>query len=175
MKKSTVLLLAAICVSFLTFSKTQAQFAMNTHSMSATGEFRYLSESTAEPASKVNVKAEKNFTKSYQNATAAEWFNLSDKTIMCRFYVDNILHRAFYTPKGQWAATVSSYDGSKLDKAISENIKSAYYNSRIVFVEQIDLVGRKPVYVVEIHDEKSIRKLKVDSDDIQVLMEFEKN
>jgi hypothetical protein len=175
MKKSTVLLLAAICVSFLTFSKTQAQFAMNTKSLSATGEFRYLSESAGEPAAKVNVKAEKSFAKSYQHATAAEWFNLQDKSIMCRFYADNILHRAFYTPNGQWAATVSGYDGSKLDKAISENIKSVYYDSRIVFVEQIDLVGRKPVYIVEIQDEKSIRKLKVDNDEMQVMQEFEKH
>lgn len=94
---------------------------------------------------------------------------------MCRFYVHNNLHRAFYTQNGQWVSTVSSYTGNKLDKKISDNVKSVYYNYDIVFVDQIDMTGNKTIYVVEIQNEKLIRKVRVENDEMEILQEFEKH
>ena len=88
--------------------------------------------------------------------------------------MNGILHRAFYSAHGQWIATVSSYDAGKLDKGLYDKIKSLYYNSSIVFVNQIDKLGGKTIYVVDIQDEKYIRKLRLDDDEIEIVQEFEK-
>ncbi len=93
---------------------------------------------------------------------------------MCRFFMNNILYRAFYTAHGQWIYTTSGYNASKLDKGLWDRIKSVYYNSSIVFVNQIDIVNGKTIYIVEIQDDKSIRKLRVDDDDMEIVQEFEK-
>jgi hypothetical protein len=84
------------------------------------------------------------------------------------------LYRAFYTPHGNWMYTISGYDGSKLDSGVADKIKSVYYNSRIVYVNQIDKVNGKTVYVFEIQDGKSIKKLRVDDDEIEIVQELEK-
>jgi hypothetical protein len=89
-----------------------------------------------------NLKAETNFKKDYMLAKEAQWSVFADKSLMCRFYLNNnILHRAFYTPHGNWTYTMSGYDGSKLNKATADRIKSVYYNFRIVYVDQVDLVS----------------------------------
>ena len=93
---------------------------------------------------------------------------------MCRFIMNNIRYRAFYSSHGQWLATVSGYDASKLDKGVYDNIKTAYYNSSIVFVNQIDKVGGGTIYVVEIQDEKYIKKLRVDDEEIEIVEELVK-
>jgi hypothetical protein len=122
----------------------------------------------------VNLKAERNFEKDYQRTREAEWSTLNDKSLMCRFFMNDILYRAFYTAHGQWMYTISGYDASKLNEAVRDRIKSVYYNSGIVFVNQIDIVGGKTIYIVEIHDEKSIRKLRVDGEEMEIVQEFEK-
>jgi|SRR5450631_187001 len=172
MKKSNLIRSVMIILLSVIFFKSHAQFAMNYPGNTNGHEIVLSAVSDRLPTMSVNGKAEKNFNKAYQQVSDVEWSTLSDKTLMCRFYMNNILHRAFYTTHGQWKSTVFSYDGSRLDKGVSDRIKSIYYNSWIVCVDQIDLVSGGTIYVVEIHDEKSIKKLRVDADEIEVIQEF---
>ena len=175
MKKLTSILLAATTLLIFTFSEGRAQTAKKTEIKTFESEALVV----AEPMNAVGLsalgKAEKSFYKTYPDATKVEWSTLSDKTNMCRFYVHNNIHRAFYTQNGQWVSTVSSYPGNKLDKKISDNVKSVYYDYNIVFVDQIDLTGNKTIYIVEIQNEKLIRKVRVENDEMEILQEFEKH
>jgi hypothetical protein len=175
MKKSTSLLLTATALLLITFSEGRAQTAKKTEIKT----FESEALMTTEPINAVGLsalgKAEKSFYKAYPEATKVEWSTLGDKTSMCRFYVHNNLHRAFYTQNGQWVSTVSSYTGNKLDKRISDNVKSVYYNYDIIFVDQIDMTGNKTIYVVEIQNEKLIRKVRVENDEMEIIQEFEKH
>ncbi len=152
-----------------------AQVALNGQRASSTTDYGILSKSKSRTSGAVNQKAERNFKKDYSQTSKAEWSTLSDHSLMRGFFMNKIIYRAFYTAHGQWIYTASGYDASKLDKEVSDKIKSVYYNSRIVFVNQIDIVGGKTVYIVEIQDEKSIRKLRVDEDEMEVVQEFEKH
>jgi hypothetical protein len=60
------------------------------------------------------------------------------------------------------------------DQGVAERIKSVYYDSKIVYVNQIDLVGGRTFYIVEIHNDKSIRKVRVNDDDVEIVQEFAK-
>ncbi len=174
MKKSIPILLAAIALMSLTGMTGYAQVAKNNAQAGSTNEDGIFLKTTNGTSGVVNEKAERNFKKDYRNADAVEWFNLKDNSLMCRFIMNGILHRAFYSAHGQWIATVSSYGAGKLDKGLYDKIKSLYYNSSIVFVNQIDKLGGKTIYVVDIQDEKYIRKLRVDDDEIEIVQEFEK-
>jgi hypothetical protein len=172
MKKSNLILPATIALFSFLCVESNAQVAMNYPGISNINESGNFAKTGGSNSTASNFKAEKNFIKTYQRASEADWSTLNDKSLLCRFYLNDIPHRAFYTRQGQWRYTISSYNGNKLDKGIYDQIKSAYYNSSIVFVNQIDLAEGKTIYVAEIHDEKSIRKLIVDGDQMEIVQEF---
>jgi hypothetical protein len=174
MKKSIQILLAAIALASVTWGTSYAQSATNSLQAGSTNEDGIVIKSNNGVSGVVNEKAERNFKKDYYKASGVEWSTLQDNSLMCRFSINNIPYRAFYTPQGQWKYTVSSYDAGKLDKRIYDNIKSVYYNSSIVFVNQIDRVNGGPVYIVEIQDEKSIKKLRVDDEGMGIVEELVK-
>jgi len=175
MKKLNLILLTSIILLTVPFLKGHAQMAINSIPGSSDDGAVTLSEIPSSSSVAVNQKAEKNFRKDYKQATGAEWYVLSDKSLMCRFFIENILHRAFYTSHGNWQYTISGYDGSKLDNGVADKIKHVYCNSRIVYVDQFDLVDGKTFYIVEIHDAGSIKKVRVNEDEMEVVQEFVKS
>jgi hypothetical protein len=174
MKKSNLILLVAIIFMSITSASSQAQIAMNNSRGSSINEDGTTSGSGTETVVSLNRKAESSFKKVYQSASGAEWSMLENKSLVCRFHLNNIICRAFYTPQGNWTYTISGYGGSRLDKTVAERIASVYYNSTIVYVNQIDLVNEKTFYIVEIQDKNSIRKLRVNEDEMEVVQEFTK-
>jgi hypothetical protein len=174
MKKSIQILIVAVALTSVTWVTSHAQAAMNNPQAGSTNEDGIVLKSANGISGVVNGKAERNFKKDYYKASGAEWSTLQDNSLMCRFTMNDIHYRAFYTSHGQWRYTVSGYDAGKLDKRIYDNIKSAYYNSSIVFVNQIDRVKGGTVYIVEIHDEKSIKKLLVDDAGMEIVEDLVK-
>jgi hypothetical protein len=174
MKKSNLILLASTFLVSMTLVTSQAQIAMNSPRGSSTNENGIVAKPKTGTLVSVNKKAESSFKKAYQLASGTDWFVLDNKSLVCRFYMNDILYRAFYTPRGNWTYTISGYDGSRLDKTVADRIKSVYYNSNIVYVNQIDLVNEKTFYIVEIQDKNSTRKLRVDEDEMEIIQEFTK-
>ena len=174
MKKLHFILSTMIFLLTLPFSKSHAQVAMNNARASSEYMAMGLPEITKGETFEVNQKAQKNFQKDYQLASGAQWSVLSNKTLMCRFFIDSELYKAYYSTHGNWMYTISSYDGDKLDKSIADRIKTVYYNSSITYVNQFDLVNAHSFYIVEIQDAKSIKKVRVNDDEIEVVQEIEK-
>ena len=175
MKKSIPILLTAIALMSVTWGTSHAQVTMNSHRAISADEGGVYLKAKSFASTTLNGKAEKNFKKDYHLATGAEWSTLQDKSFLVRFIINNIPYRAFYTAHGQWIATISSYDASKLDKEVYDKIKSAYYNSTIVFVNQIDQVNSKTIYNVEIQDDKTIKELRVDDNEMEIVQELDKH
>src|SRR5450755_743081 len=123
MKKLNLILLIVIFLLTVPFAKSRAQLARNSVQASSGDGAITLSKISAGSSVAVNQKAEKNFKKDYQLASEAEWYVLSNKTLVARFFINNNLYRAFYTPHGNWMYTISSYDESKLDRGVADKIK----------------------------------------------------
>jgi hypothetical protein len=174
MKKSISTLLAACIFMSLACIAAHAQTAMKSTQLSSVDEDGIATSKNLGSVA-VNGKAEKNFKKDYHQTSAAEWSVLGDNSLMCRFVMNEILYRAFYTSHGQWIYTTAGYGAARLDRAVYDKIKRVYYNSSIVFVNQIDMVNGKTIYIVELRDENSIRKIRVDDDEMEVVQEFEKH
>jgi len=175
MKKSNQILVAAIMLLSMTWVTSHAQVAMNSSRPASASEDGLYSNSKSSTSATLNLKAEKMFKKDYNKASGAEWSALGNHSLLCRFSMNNIPYRAFYTTHGQWILTVSSYDASKLDKTVYDQIKGVYYNSTIVFVNQIDQPNVHTIYIVEIQDEKTIRELRVDDNDMEIVQELDKH
>lgn len=154
--------------------ESHAQVALNGSQTASANKIGTFSKTRIGTAVAVNLKTERDFKKNYPRTSEAEWSVLSDKSLMCRFFMNNILYRAYYTAHGRWLYTFFSYDASKLKKEVYDKIKSVYYNFNIVFVNQIDLINGKTTYIVEIQDEKSIKKLRVDDDEMEIVQELER-
>lgn len=171
MKKSNIILIPVAILFSIISTNGYAQVAMNGATLTTADEFvsHHSTNSTS-----MNAKAEKNFTKTYKAASETEWSTFSDQSLLCRFSMNDVKYKAFYTSQGQWRYTVSSCDGKKLDKDLADRIHRVYYGSKIVFVDQIDVADGKTIYLVELHDENSIRKLRVEGDEMEVVQEFKK-
>lgn len=174
MKNSKFILPLTVILFSLTSLRGDAQFVARDFAIPTENETPVFSGSESGTTTSANLKAETNFKKDYALARESQWSVFADKSLMCRFYLNNILHRAFYTPHGNWTYTMSGYDGSKLNKATADRIKSLYYNFRIVYADQIDLVRNRTFYIVEIQDEKSICKLRVNDNEIELVQKFDK-
>ena len=172
-KLSITAIVTTILISIFSFD-SHAQLAFNYSEIVSADNLANASAHHSTTTSSTNAKAEKNFTANYHSASGTDWTTLTDKSLVCRFFMNDIRYRAFYTPHGQWKYTISDYSGNSLDKNLSNQIKKAFYNSSIVFVNQVDMADGKTVYVVEIHDENSIKKLRVEGDEIEVVQEFKK-
>jgi len=175
MKKPNLVLTGAILLFSITTREGHAQSARGSF-VGSSAVKAFLAGKAGESASSVTKgRAMINFKKDYNDATGVEWTILADGSLVCRFYRNNILYRAFYTQKGRRTACVSGYDAGRLDKNIYDKIKMVYYNSSIVYVNQVDLVNGKTFYIVEVQDAKTIKKLRVDDEGMEVVLELEKN
>jgi hypothetical protein len=175
MKKSTFLSLTTTCFLLVFFINCEAQIVMNSNGDLSENKLALLSAPASRTNEDVNSKAKNNFTKTYQQATAIEWSALQDNTWVCRFNMHNISSKAFYNSKGQWLGTVSGYDGSKLNNTTRDMVKKVFYDYKIVFVNQVNLAPDKIIYIVEIQDEKYIKKIRIadDEDEMEVIQEIE--
>src|SRR5882672_10575884 len=88
----------------------------------------------------INPKAIRDFIKYYKGSSDAEWSQLKDGRIVCRFVVDNTINRAYYDNKGNSQYTVASYTEDKLPGDIRNMVKSVYYDYAITYVNEIDMV-----------------------------------
>ncbi len=174
MKKLNITAIATIILISIFSFNSHAQVAFNYSEIASADILANASAHHSSTTKSTNAKAEKKFIATYQSASGTDWTTLADQSLVCRFYMNDIKYRAFYTPYGQWKYTISDYSGSSLEKNLSDQIKRAYYNSSIVFVNQVDMADGKTIYVVEIHDANSIKKLRVEGEEIEVVQEFKK-
>ena len=168
---------ALVAVAFLSLSFVHAhpQIVMNDRMDPMNSKMEPTDRYEPIAANALNGKVLRNFFRAYKNANGAEWMVLKDKSVMCRFHMDDVLYRAFYTPGGLWLQTASGYGPDKLDGTVKEMIKSSYRDYTISYVDQLDLPMNKTIYLVEVQDEKSIKKIRVADDEMDVIQEFEKN
>jgi hypothetical protein len=174
MKKPIFLPIMTTLLLTMSFATSFAQTDSKTdHSIKANEDEITVSDDIV-TVNKASLRAMSNFLKDYKQANNPEWTLLRDRSHLCVFTISGIPYRAFYNPNGSWSYTVSSYDGKLLNKVIHDRIQSVYYNYRILYVNQIDLSSYKTIYLVEIQDEKSIKKVRVADEEMDIIQDFKK-
>ena len=165
---STALVLASILLSAQTVMNNPARIPK-------IPDDEILSARSETVARVPNAKTALAFVRDYGHPADVSWTELKNRVMLCRFTLNNSIHRAFYGIRGRLMFTEFGYPGKQLNRGIYDRVKSVYYNSAIVFVNEIDRPGEENIYVVELNDDQLIRKLRIEGDDMQIIRQFRKD
>ncbi len=117
-------------------------------------------------AANVNVKAVKDFNKSFKNVTGEQWYEVSDGFI-ANFTQNGIETKVAYDQKGRWHCTVRTLTETQLPSDVRDLVKSRYYDSNILVVYEIR--HDNTVYILKIEDSKTLKMLRVADGEIEII------
>ena len=109
--------------------------------------------------SDINIKAMRDFMKSFKGAQSVQWYKVPDGT-MAYFTNYGIKTRVSYDNKGNWMYNMRSYDEINLPREIRAQVKSVYYDYSITWVNEITK-RQQTTYIVHMQDKKSWKTIKV--------------
>ena len=124
---------------------------------------------SADEKNLINIKALRDFSKTYKNVTDEKWFVIKTG-FMARFTLQDIQYRVTYNRKGNWVATFRYYREQQLPIEIYNLVKSTFYNYNIMQVTEVS-IGRKTAYLVAIEDNNSLKTIKVVNDEMEVMQD----
>jgi hypothetical protein len=125
-----------------------------------------------EPAS-VNMKALKDFNKTFKEVDDANWFKTKEGFI-AQFKKDGISTRVDYNRKGRFLAMIRYYDENKLPKDVRHLVRSNYYDYKINLVIEVTY-DNITAYLVKIEDEKTTKTIRVIDGEWEVYEDFQKS
>jgi hypothetical protein len=166
MKKTAISGLTVIILSWI-INTSHAQFGPS---------FAHNNLSTPDPVKYFkdpNTKAERNFIKTYKNATDILWYTLHDGRLMVRFFDNDVQTKIFYNRKGSNVAMIRYYTEDKLPNEVRHLVKGTYYDFNIFLVIEVT-VGHQTAYQVKIEDEVCTKTIRVMNGEMDVIEEIEK-
>jgi hypothetical protein len=120
-----------------------------------------------------NIKAVRDFMKSYKNPSDVRWTILSDG-FRVHFYCDGIQTRIFYNKQGNREAMIRYYDENKLPSSIRHLVRSNYYDFSIFNVTEVSK-GDKIVYLVKIEDKTCWKTIRLADGEMEITEEYLKS
>ena len=79
-----------------------------------------------------------------------------------------------YDKKGKWVYTIQQYNIDNLDKSLADRIKSVYYDFTMTSIQKVEQRGMDVVYVIHLENSKSLKIVRLTSDDMEVMHELTK-
>lgn len=167
---------ALLAVFILLSAFTETAHAQNIIAGISNNEFTSTTDETesrdrVKPA-EVNMKAIRNFEKSFKQAKNVNWYEVKDG-FMVYFYQNEIKEVCGYDSKGRWMYSLVSYSEKKLPAPVWHRVKTVYYEYSIIWVNQIE-INNKIIYVVHLENENTYKNVKVTDEDMDVMEEIEK-
>jgi predicted small secreted protein len=77
-----------------------------------------------------------------------------------------------YDKKGKWVYTVQQYNPNNLDENIVDRVRSVYYQYGVTSIQKVEQPGMDAVYVVRLENTKSIKIIRLTSDDMEVVQDL---
>jgi len=105
----------------------------------------------------VNIKAVRNFVRTYKRVTEQKWFK-TEEGYIANFFSDGIDHRVIYTNNGHWFYNHFIYTEDNLPFEIRKMVKRNYYDYNITIVCEYILYD-KTVYIITIRDKQFAKKI----------------
>jgi len=120
-----------------------------------------------------DIRAVRNFTRIYKDASDAKWEPLKDGGYICRFQQNGVKKRAFYDERGGWLTTIADYTAEHLPNDVRRQVHSVYYDYSILYVNEINMPGKPVSYVVQVQGKQSIRIVRVVDGEMEEIQEIE--
>jgi predicted small secreted protein len=91
-----------------------------------------------------------------------------------RSVIDGRHAMSAYNKKGKWIYTIQQYSPDNLDKNIIDRVRSVYYDYGVTAIQKVEQPGIDAVYVVHLENTKSIKLVRLTSDDMELVQDFNK-
>ncbi len=115
----------------------------------------------------VNLKALKDFGKSFHEVSDEKWFKVPGGVI-ANFLSNGIDFRIKYNENGKWLYNLLTYSENNLPSDVRSLIKSRYYDYQIDFCNEYQL-SNSIIYVVKMTDDKTIKTIKIADGEMEVI------
>jgi hypothetical protein len=170
MKKAIFTLAAGLtCCAFSTF-KVQAQPVSN---MLLLNPLPGIHNFTPVASKFVKAKALREFRKDFPGVNDEQWSEADNGWLLAHFNTPEIRSTAYYDNHGNWQYTFNYYGEDQLPKDVRALVKSTYYDYTISGVQEIRL-QEKIVYIVQLQDAKTWKKVRVMDGDMDLMEDFNK-
>jgi hypothetical protein len=130
-------------------------------------------EKTELRKNEINIRAQRNFMKEYKNVSDARWVIAANGLLAVYFTSAGITTRRYYSKEGIYVYMLRYYNEDKLHHNIRHLVKSTYYDFNIFHVTEVCKNG-SVAFLIEIHDKKSWKTIKVEDNEMEVVDEFAK-
>lgn len=120
----------------------------------------------------VNVKAVRDFIKSFKNVQDKKWYKISDGFVSS-FTKDGVQTKAFYDLKGNRHCILSAFNGSQIPPEIRNDVKRRFYNYNIIVAYEIKFED-DCFYIIKIETASSIKILQLLNGEIEVKGDYKK-
>jgi len=120
-----------------------------------------------------DVRAIRNFTRIYKDASDARWEVLKDGGYICRFLQNGVMKRAIYDARGGWLTTIAGYTAERLPNDVRRQVHSVYYDYSILYVNEINMPDRPIAYVIQVQDRRAIKIVRVVDGEMEEIQEIE--
>jgi predicted small secreted protein len=94
------------------------------------------------------------------------------KGYIVRSVVDGRQAMSAYNKKGKWVYTIQQYSVNNVDKDIIDRVRSVYYDYDVTSIQKVEQPGMDAVYVIHLENTKSIKLVRLTSDDMEVVQDF---
>jgi hypothetical protein len=91
-----------------------------------------------------------------------------------RSVVDGRQAMTAYDKRGKWVYTIQQYSMDNLDKNIIDRVRSVYYDYGVTGIQKVEQPGMDAVYVVRLENTKSLKVVRLTSDDMELVQDFTK-
>jgi hypothetical protein len=125
------------------------------------------------PLNSINVKAVRDFDKSFSNASEKQWFVLVDGFVVY-FKLNHAKMKTFYDKKGERILTLSMYSEERLPFRVRDLVKRNYYDFDIYQVIEISKQD-KTIYLVKLEDGHSMKTVRVEDDECEEVESYRKS
>ena len=178
MKKQLLRFVSGFIPALALFSQVNAQvakasFEFNLKEAISTEALSNAAVINETNTANVNMRALKDFTKSFKGAENVSWLAMKDG-FMASFKESGVETKAYYDQKGRWTATIRTYKEDKLPKDVRKQVKSTYYDYIINQISEVT-VGKITAYLVRIEDEESFKTIRVIDGEMDVYEDHKKS
>ena len=119
----------------------------------------------------INIRAMRDFAQKFKEVPDAEWYKIKNGYTVL-FRVEGIMHRCFYSDKGNWVYTIKYYTETGLPFEVRDIVKRAYYDYAITTVEEIAQPDNPVVYLVHIADQTKWKIVSVCEGEMKVMQDY---
>jgi hypothetical protein len=166
--------LAGLVVLVGTFSAVQAQSNRSRLNSSGLSNGSETNELVTANSNVIAAKAERDFNKSYKNATNVQWHNTNDGGSVVNFTDGETNSKSAYNKKGQWEYTLHYFNANQVSEDARMLVKSEFRSYAITHAIEV-VRFNETALLVYIDNGSRLKTVRIVNGEADVVEEYRKS